>query len=336
MTHLVQLLPGWPLMTPAARMRAASRICLVTPLLFAVACRSGADHATPPLPEVIVQPPPLSATVPEQLPGLHNVVAYAPNVVCGGVPEGKEGLHTLAAMGIKTIVSVDGATPDAAGAEALGMHYVHLPISYDTVTPERQRELAQVLANAPQPIYMHCHHGKHRSAAALATAAVLAGELTAAEAEARMKVSGTAPSYEGLWQAVREAKPLPKSELAADIGRFPSVAKVTGMVATMAEIDGVIDLVKQAHEAGWKAPEEHPDLVATKETVRLATLFANLENDRESAALAEDYQQRLRKAIELTRSLDEAVRAGDAARAGDLLASVNKSCKECHAVYRDR
>ncbi|HEX6813982.1 MAG TPA: hypothetical protein VF384_20330 [Planctomycetota bacterium] len=99
------------------------------------------------------------------LPGLHNVVVYAPHMISGGQPEGAEGLETLAAMGIKTIISVDGAKPDVEGARRLGMRYVHLPISYDTVTPERQAQLAQAVSSCEGPIYMRCHHGKHRSAA---------------------------------------------------------------------------------------------------------------------------------------------------------------------------
>jgi protein tyrosine phosphatase (PTP) superfamily phosphohydrolase (DUF442 family) len=208
--------------------------------ILLTACQQGAaSRATP---TEHVPPPPLGAEKTVAMPGLHNVVTYAPDIVCGGVPEGEEGLHTLAAMGIKTIISVDGATPDVEGAERLGMHYVHLPISYDGVTDKRQHELAQALASLPGPVYMHCHHGKHRSAAALGSAVVLAGKLTPEQALERMAVSGTAKEYTGLWKAVREARPLPASELHADPASFPSVSKVSGMVATMSEIDLVFDL----------------------------------------------------------------------------------------------
>ena len=300
--------------------------------VFAGACQQTANssRATDP-----VAPPPIGAAKAETMPGLHNVVTYAPNLVCGGVPEGQEGLHTLAAMGIKTIVSVDGATPDVATAERLGMHYVHLPISYDGVPEARQKELAQVLHSLPGPVYMHCHHGRHRSAAALGTAVVLAGVLTPEQVVDRMKVSGTAENYRGLWQAVRAAKPLPAAELQADPKSFPSVSVVTGMVATMAELDLVYDLVKLAQKSGWKAPQEHPDLFAPKETRRMALLFANLQDDVDSKNLPADYQTRLRHAIDVTGRLDAAVQAGDHATASSLFELVGKSCKDCHATYRD-
>jgi protein tyrosine phosphatase (PTP) superfamily phosphohydrolase (DUF442 family) len=257
-------------------------------------------------------------------------------VLSGGQPEGEEGLRSLQAMGIRTVVSVDGSAPDVAAAEKLGLRYVHLPISYDTVTPERQRQLAQVLATMPGPIYMHCHHGKHRSAAALGSAMVLCGTLTPEQAQARMAVSGTAKDYTGLWQAVRDARSVPIDELRVDPASFPSVTVVSGMVATMAAIDMVIDLVKQANDAGWKPPADHPDLVPTKETARLAGLFVKLRDDRESLAYDAEYQALLAKSIDASRALDAAVRANDAAGAKQHLQTLTKGCKECHVAYRDK
>lgn len=305
--------------------------------LFAVTgCQQSASHtAAADHAPATIAPPPLGADKVVHMPGLHNVVTYAPDLIGGGVPEGEEGLRTLAAMGVKTVVSVDGATPDVATAEKLGIRYVHLPISYDTVSTKRQKELAQVVSSVPGPIYVHCHHGKHRSAAALGSAVVLAGKLTPEQACERMAVSGTSPSYEGLWKAVREAHPLDASQLRADPASFPSIATVTGMVATMSEIDQVFDLLKQAKEAGWKAPTDHPDLVATKESGRLARLFANLPNDADSVKLPADYQQQLLHAIEVSAQLDQAVQGGDHTKAGQLFDAMNRSCKDCHKTYRD-
>ncbi|MEO6593649.1 MAG: cytochrome c [Planctomycetota bacterium] len=285
--------------------------------------------------DIKIPAPAASADRPTSFDGLHNVVTYADNLVCGSVPEGAEGLETLASMGIRTIISVDGSTPDVANAQRLGMRYVHLPVTYDTVTAARQKELAQAIATLPGPVYMHCHHGKHRSGAALASAVVLAGKLTPEHAMARMQVSGTAPEYTGLWQAVREAKPLSPSELAADPSSFPSITRVRGMVGTMAEIDSVIDLVKQAKHAGWAAPKDHPDLVAGKETKRLHALFAQLTDDADSKALPTDYQTKLAAAIETSKALEDAVKASDAPLADRLLEQLGKSCKECHKSHRD-
>ncbi|MEZ6038444.1 MAG: sulfur transferase domain-containing protein [Planctomycetota bacterium] len=319
-------------MTLSFRSAAALLTAACLPLLLTTACQSSGD---PHEMAMTVEAPPVTADKAIGFPGLHNVVTYAPEVVCGGAPEGHEGLAALKAMGIKTIITVDGAAPDVKGAEALGMHYIHLPISYDTVTPERQKELAQAISSTEGPVYMHCHHGKHRSAAALGSALVLAGKMTPAQAVAKMEISGTSPAYKGLWKAVSEAHALPEAELHVDPKIFPSVAKTSGMVQTMSEVDLVFDLIKQAEKAGWKAPEDHPDLNAPKEAKRLATLFANLKKDQESMALPADYQQMLDKTIADTAKLDELVRAGDAAASAELLKTIGTTCKECHKVHRD-
>lgn len=322
-------------MTPSRFALPALAASLLLATVLATACQSSGgaqlDHAP-----ARVAPPPVGAEKAVHLPGLHNVVTYSDHTIGGGQPEGREGLATLAAMGVKTVISVDGAKPDAELAALLGMTYVHLPISYDTITPQRQRELAQAITSCEGPIYLHCHHGKHRSAAALGSALVLCGTLTPEEAQQRMRVSGTAKDYTGLWQAVAAGKPLDAALRKVDPKTFPSEAKVTGMVATMAEIDLVFDLVKQSEQAGWQAPTDHPDLVAPKETARLASLFAALQADAESQAQPADYQAMLARSIERSAALDAAVRSGDGKAAGELLAALGKGCKECHVQYRDR
>ena len=326
-------MPLFPKKSSRAALVAVAATTLVA-CAFLGSCTGTNAIATAPR-GITIQPPAPSAEKPIDLKGVHNVVSYAPDVVCGGQPEGHEGLESLAAMGIRTIISVDGATPDVEGARSLGLRYVHLPISYDTVTPERQTQLAQALANCDGPIYVHCHHGKHRSSAAVGTALVGCGRLSPDDAAARMKVSGLAKDYTGLWQAVAEAKPLDASRLKADPASFPSICKVTGMVATMAEIDMVNDLLKQAGKAAWQAPADHPDLVAAKEAARLAALFAQLEKDPDSMRQPAEYQTLLKRSIDESAALDAAVRANEHAKADQLIQTLNKTCKECHKVWRD-
>ncbi|MFN9758306.1 MAG: hypothetical protein ACK58X_18025, partial [Planctomycetota bacterium] len=67
-----------------------------TRCLFAAAAAvafASACNTPPPTPTVAAVPqPPLAATKAEHLPGLENVVAYAPDVIGGGQPEGEAGL----------------------------------------------------------------------------------------------------------------------------------------------------------------------------------------------------------------------------------------------------
>ena len=281
-------------------------------------------------------PPATTATAPAELPGLHNVVAYGADLFSGGAPQGTVGLDALAELGIKTVVSVDGAMPDVDYAQSRGLRYIHLPISYDGVTEERRKQYAQILYNSPRPIYMHCHHGKHRSASALGTGAVTAGLLTVAQAEERMLVSGTSPNYPRLWESLRACRPLPAAELESDLREFVSRAKVTGLVEAMANIDVVFDNLKVLQQADWSAPTDHPDLVAPNESQRLHTLFQDLVDDPESQKLPAHYQGQLQRAISDAAALDAAVRRKDFAEAARLFATVKKGCKTCHADYRNR
>ncbi len=101
-------------------------------------------------------------------PGLHNVINFSDQLINGSAPEGDRGFDSLKALGIKTIICVDGATPDAARAEARGMRYVHLPIGYDGIDETEGLKLIRAIRDLPQPIYIHCYHGVHRSPAAAA------------------------------------------------------------------------------------------------------------------------------------------------------------------------
>lgn len=67
---------------------------------------------------------------PIDLPGLHNVMRISDQLINGSSPEGDAGFTSLRSLGIKTILSVDGARPDLVRAKKVGIRYAHLPISY--------------------------------------------------------------------------------------------------------------------------------------------------------------------------------------------------------------
>jgi protein tyrosine phosphatase (PTP) superfamily phosphohydrolase (DUF442 family) len=280
--------------------------------------------------------PGLTDDKPVQLPGLHNVVRYADDVISGSVPEGDAGFASLQSMGIHTVISVDGATPQVELARRYGLTYVHLPISYDGVPTDRAVEMAQALLNCDGPFYMHCHHGKHRSAASAAAALVAAGKADTAHVTARMKVSGTSQNYPGLWESVGSMQPADRAGLRRDPKTFPQIAKVTGMVASMAELDVVFDNLKALDKSRWQVSEEHPDLVPTQETRRLLDLFNGLQQDAESIAYEADYQRMLQDTIRTATELDAAVHDGDPDTASARFAAIGKGCKACHTPYRNR
>jgi hypothetical protein len=140
-------------------------------------------------------------------------------------------------------------------------------------------EIARAIHDLPGPIYLHCHHGKHRSASAAGAAAVALGLMTTDEATARMKVSGTAPSYTGLYQCVALSQVASAEEFASASDAFPETWKTSGLVKTMVKVEEVFAHLKAIAKAGWTTPPDHPDLVPVAEAGRLADLLRNLQDD---------------------------------------------------------
>ncbi|MEZ6081685.1 MAG: hypothetical protein R3C56_40245 [Pirellulaceae bacterium] len=58
-------------------------------------------------------------------------------------PEGAAAFNELVQLGVKTIITVDGAQPDVATAKQFGLRYVHLPHGYDGIPENRVAELAK-------------------------------------------------------------------------------------------------------------------------------------------------------------------------------------------------
>lgn len=290
----------------------------------------------PPRPAVLA--PPLDAPAPREFPGLHQVVTFREGLLSGGEPQA-EGFATLAAMGVRTIISVDGAAPDVAAAKAAGIRYIHLPMGYDGCEESRVLELTRATRDglARGGVYIHCHHGKHRSPAATAAVAVSMGWMTPPQAIERMKFAGTAANYTGLFRDVAACRVLPASAIDAVKTDFPEVCMPKGLVKGMVDIDLVFDHIKEVQAAGWKTPAAHPDLVPAAEAGRLADLFRTLAADEESTRHGPEFVAMMNASQAHAQRLEDLIVTGSASP--DSMASLVKSlaadCKACHAKYRD-
>lgn len=329
--------------------------CLLAPLVSGASRPSNCATPPPesPAPAGMVAaepiaPPTIDAQAPIDAPGLHNLVAFHADVWSGSVPEGDAGFDTLKSLGVRTILSVDGALPDLERARARSMRYVHLPIGYDGFDDARKVELARAVRDLPRPIYIHCHHGKHRSAGASAAIAVSLGWLTPAQAAARMKVSGTAAGYTGLWQCTAKAAPLTAAVIDAARADFPERTVPSSLVAAMVEIDEVHDRLKLAQKSGWRAPPDHPDLAPLADAGRLADLYRLLDDDASLQDYAGSEQSRIRARIRLEAHVAqrleqsllrltgaERMRENDSDQASALLDLLKSGCLSCHRAHRD-
>jgi len=189
-----------------------------------------------------------------------NAVRVHEKVISGGLPEGENAFKELRSLGIQTIVCVDGAKPDVEIASRFGLRYVHLPHGYDRIPKQRAQELAKAVRDLEGPIYIHCHHGKHRSPAAAAVACVGAGLIPAPDALAILEIAGTSRDYLGLYQSTREAREIDRELLNELKVEFRPVVEIPLMVDAMVELDVTFHRLQQISENGWKALPKHPDV----------------------------------------------------------------------------
>jgi hypothetical protein len=274
----------------------------------------------------------------QDLGPLHNVLRVTPRMYSGNSPESDAAFAELQALGVRTIISVDGAKPMVDRAAAYGMRYVHLPVGYDGIDAEQQVLIAKAYRDLEGPVFIHCHHGKHRGPAAAASAAVIVGELTPEQGVAFMKAAKTAPSYPGLYECVATISPeyLSFLEAAPAATELPSVATVSGMVDNMVGVDFCHVNLGYVQKAGWTVPKDHPDIVPSAEAGRLADHYRVLMEDEESKALPAEFHALLKRSWEEAQALEDAIVAKKGAEELDrLFAAVDQSCKDCHTVYRN-
>lgn len=243
---------------------------------------------------------------------LENVFQVTPRFYSGGQPEGDVAFAALAKQGVKTLVSVDGATPDVAVAKRHGLRYIHIPYGYGGIPREAELALSRAAQECEGPIYVHCHHGKHRGPAGMAIMCQATGAATAEESHDYLVQAGTAAKYAGLYDDVANFKLPQANEIAPEL---VEIAEVPELAKQMVEIDHLF-------EALTKQPNHH------RSAVELAEMFRELARlDKEHD---DDYLAILRDAEQAASALAEPNPTH-----AELLPSLQKTCDACHKVYRD-
>jgi protein tyrosine phosphatase (PTP) superfamily phosphohydrolase (DUF442 family) len=274
---------------------------------------------------------------PIELPGLHNVIHVSDKLVSGSSPEGDAGFETLRSLGIKTIITVDGARPEVDRARKFDMRYVHLPIGYDGISQEQANQIARAVRDLPGPIYLHCHHGRHRGpAAAAASQFCLDEKCTAAVAIEIMKRAGTDPHYTGLISAPNRIHRPSADELAAAAADFPETAPIPALAQAMVEIDATWDNLQAIRKVGWKTPRDQADLDPPHEALQLVEHYRELSRRDDIAKRPEDFRRWLgdaeKSAVDFEESLHSKAAADEIEKA---FQRCRASCTQCHANYRD-
>ncbi len=273
---------------------------------------------------------------------IENLYQLSEKIYSGAEPRGEAAFHELRRMGIKTVLSVDGARPDVKAAKQEGLRYVHLPIGYDGVTRERQLQLAKAVQALEGPIYVHCHHGKHRGPAAAAICRLANDEWNVEAALQWMHDAGTSPHYRGLYHAIREYRKPTAEELAKVPKSFPEQAEVPDMVEAMVAIDQHWENLQSLEDSGFLSSAKHPDITAAHEALQIQEQLRELARTTEANERAKSFQQLCKKSEKAAADLHAGLLALRRKRAdkslkncSQLLQRLRKSCAACHSKHRD-
>ena len=273
---------------------------------------------------------------PVEIAGIHNAFRVTDRIFSGSQPEDDAAFAALAKLGIKTIISVDGSTPDVEAARKHGLHYIHLPFGYDGVPTNRMAELAKAASTVTGPVFVHCHHGLHRGPTAVAIMCEATEGWTTNQAEAWMLAAGTAADYPGLYRAAQEFKAPTAAELAA-IKELPEVTRPSSLVETMVAIDGHFDWLKKSQQAGWKTPPGQADISPEHEAMMLWEQLRETARTTDTARRSEDFRAKLAEAGRAAESLHALIGKPAAGAVLDAeFKRATQSCAACHKSYRNQ
>jgi protein tyrosine/serine phosphatase len=137
------------------------------------------------------------------LAGLDNVGRVAPGLYRGNAPT-EQGLDTLKAMGIRTVVNLrhyHGAREER-GCRERGLNYVHIVVASSDAPSDEDVTRFLKIATDPvqQPVYFHCWRGKDRTGVFCAAYRMAVDGWTREEAIGEMEAFGF---FQG-WRDLRE------------------------------------------------------------------------------------------------------------------------------------
>lgn len=277
-----------------------------------------------------------------------NLIQVHDRIYCGGMPRRENDFAALAELGIKVIVSVDGAKPDVESARSNSIRYVHLPCGYDAVSAQRGLQFAKAISQFDGPILFHCHHGKHRAPVAAVIGGLKSGLIDRSRADVTLRIAETDPRYLGLFAAVKSAREVDPEKLSEFQTDFRSVSPVSDLAAEMV-------LMQSTRDELWNACRK---VEKGRNSFRKANLQAEISSH--ALLLKEHYAELIRRDVQqefgrefamlLRDSFDRASRfsfqlsnsSGDDGALDNLrylkqaLLRIDANCKTCHDRFRGR
>jgi hypothetical protein len=143
--------------------------------------------------------------------------------------------------------------------------------------------------------------------------------------------AGTNKEYKGLWRDVEVFIPPPAG---AKLPELVEIAEVGSFAAAMSQVDRSFDNLKLCREANWGVPQDHPDLVASQEAL-LLTEGLHEAGRNMGDEFDEQFKTWLTQAETEATNLRTDLQKHDANAANERLLLLERSCKQCHQMYRD-
>ena len=263
-------------------------------------------------------------------------------IFSGGEPDDDPGFAAIAALGVRTILSVDGKSPDAEAAARHGLTYVHVPIRYRGISEDELLRLSKTFREIPGPFYVHCFHGKHRGPAAAAVGRLVTDGASRLQSLAEMRQwCGTSSKYEGLYQTIARGELPDAAATEAYEWDFPAAHAHAGFRSLMVEASRAFETLTSMEKNNWAVPDDHPDLDPVNESAILAKLFGEAAELKQVKEEADDYRQWIDQSREQSLTLKELLtgnrRSGghDWKPASDAYRALKATCSACHGAYRN-
>lgn len=310
---------------------AAAVYCAAASHRGAVAEPGRSDSSTPPEKNA----PPAEGfprKIASNLDGLFNLIEVQERIFSGSEPKDKSAFAALRDLGVKTIVSVDGARPNTELARQFGLRYVHIPIGYDCIPDTAAAALTRVVREIDGPIYFHCHHGQHRGPAAAAIACLASRKTSDTSALKFLELAGTGKEYAGLWRDVAAFRPpAPDARLPELVER----AEVDSLSAAMAVLDRQWDNLKFCRDAGWKTPKDHPDLDPPQAALLVREAFTEAVRGLGANSPRPELKEWLTDAQAQALAIETDLAHARHEQLATKLQALEQSCKTCHAKFRN-
>lgn len=259
---------------------------------------------------------------------IENFYQISPDLYSGGEPYTPEAFALLKKHNIKSILTVDAAAPQVELARRHGIRYIQIPIGYDGIATDTANQIAQAYALAPKPMYVHCHHGKHRGPTACMVIGVAHYNWSQSQAVKWLHDAGTAEAYKGLYQTARDFQ---KKDYQPTPGRsltdFPETAKVDQLPRAMSDLGRIYDLLKKYARQN--------EILKFDQAILLEEAFHEMQRTEFNKRQPQDYRDWMKHSEDLSIQLRAALDKQDATLASTIYQSLASTCKKCHIQYRD-